>query len=233
MKRQLTLNVGLSDHACFGNFFSGANAATLHAIRELTGSEQPGLLVLCGVPGCGKTHLLYAAQKASIASGRPASYLSMADPAVVASLDGFDDLGSLVCLDDIDRAAGGKDAERLLFNLVEHVRQTRGGMLVGSRRPPLECGFRAADLVSRLNSGVVLRLEPLSDEGRAAALRLRARQRGFDLPEEVISYVLKRFPRDASALFGLLDRIDSCSLSEQRKVTIPFVKKLEKRRDWE
>jgi DnaA family protein len=58
-------------------------------------------------------------------------------------------------------------------------------------------------------------------------MRLRARNRGFELPEEVARYVLRRYPRDAQSLFELLDRIDRASLATQRRVTISLVRDLE------
>lgn len=191
------------------------------------------MLLLYGESGSGKTHLLYGAQKAFLASGRPAAYLCMSDEEALDGLESFDDPGLLVCVDDIDRGAGESRLERFLFNLVEILLPVQGSMLLACRKPPLECGFLMADLVSRLNSGASFRLAPLSDDDKAAAMRLRAEQRGFQLPEEVIAYVMRRFPRDASALFALLDRIDRYSLSEQRKVTIPLIRELESDREGE
>ena len=105
MTQQLTLNVGLSDRACFDNFFTAGNAEAVHAVSDLV-DDSVGLLVLCGNAGSGKTHLLYAAQKAALAADRRASYLSLSDQDVLGRLGGFDDLGALVCVDNADEAAG-------------------------------------------------------------------------------------------------------------------------------
>jgi len=58
-------------------------------------------------------------------------------------------------------------------------------------------------------------------------VRLRARNRGFEMPEDVVQYILSRYPRDMRSLFDLLDRIDRASLTHQRRVTIPFLRELE------
>ena len=226
MSRQMTLSVGLSDHACFDNYFTGDNAEAVQAIKNLVDGRS-GQLALTGGPGSGKTHLLYAAQKMSLAAAQRAIYCSMSDEHMPGQFDGFDNLGELVCVDDIDLAAGKRPLERLLFNLIEHRSQSGGALLTACGKPLNECAFLLADLVSRLQSGASYRLRPLTDSQKAAAMRLRARQRGFALPEEVIGYVMKRFPRDTTALFALLDRIDQVSLSEQRVVSIPLVKTLE------
>jgi len=64
----------------------------------------------------------------------------------------------------------------------------------------------------------------LNDDQSLEAMRLRARQRGFELPEETGRYLLRRLPRDLSALMSLLERLDTASLAAQRKLTVPFVK---------
>ncbi|MDE2089589.1 MAG: hypothetical protein KGJ12_06170, partial [Gammaproteobacteria bacterium] len=92
------------------------------------------------------------------------------------------------------------------------------------RSPPAELGLRLPDLVSRLGGGPVYALRALDDEAKLAALRLRAMGRGFELPEEVGRYLLRRCPRELGALFNLLDRLDRASLAAQRRLTIPFIK---------
>jgi len=47
------------------------------------------------------------------------------------------------------------------------------------------------------------------------------------MPEEVVQYILSRYPRDLRSLFDLLERIDRASLVQQRRVTIPFLRRLE------
>ena len=69
--------------------------------------------------------------------------------------------------------------------------------------------------------------KPLSDAEKLEAVRLRARNRGFDLPEDVARYILSRYPRDMNSLFELLNRIDREALAHQRRVTIPFLRRLE------
>ena len=82
------------------------------------------------------------------------------------------------------------------------------------------------DLVSRLGWGPVYQLSSPDDETRSAALRLRAANRGMEMPPEVAAYLLKRASRDMHALFALLERLDERSLAAQRKLTIPFVREI-------
>jgi DnaA family protein len=42
----------------------------------------------------------------------------------------------------------------------------------------------------------------------------------------VAAYIIQRLSRDMNELFWQLNRLDHASLAEQRKLTIPFVKKV-------
>ena len=65
----------------------------------------------------------------------------------------------------------------------------------------------------------------LVDDGqRIAALQLRARHRGVDLPSDTARYMLTRSKRDMRSLYGLLDKLDLEALRAQRRLTIPFVR---------
>jgi DnaA-homolog protein len=77
----------------------------------------------------------------------------------------------------------------------------------------------------------VYQLRTLSDQEKIAAMQLRARNRGLELGESVARYMLRRYPRDAGSLFALLERIDEASLASQRRITIPFLRELERHHD--
>lgn len=57
-------------------------------------------------------------------------------------------------------------------------------------------------------------------------MRLRARLRGFELPENVSRFLLKRLKRDMRTLSTTLDQLDHASICTHRKLTIPFVKEI-------
>jgi len=80
------------------------------------------------------------------------------------------------------------------------------------------------DLASRLAGGLVLTLQALTEPEQISALQLRAKLRGFDLPDETAAYMLRRLPRDMTSLYKRLDELDEASLVAQRRLTIPFVR---------
>ena len=69
-------------------------------------------------------------------------------------------------------------------------------------------------------------LHTLDENQALQSLVRRARSRGFDLPDEVASYLIKRVARDMHSLFSTLDKLDRASLVAKKKLTIPFVKDL-------
>ena len=102
-------------------------------------------------------------------------------------------------------------------------------LVVSARAAPRDCGFRLADLQSRLSKLPVFRVEPLDEAGRVNALRLRASQRGLELPDDTARFLLSRSRRDMASLYRLLDRLDAEALVAHRRLTIPFVRSVMQR----
>ncbi|RZH99631.1 DnaA regulatory inactivator Hda, partial [Staphylococcus condimenti] len=86
--------------------------------------------------------------------------------------------------------AGDEEWELALFNLYNRVLELgRTCLLITGDRPPRQIDLKLPDLASRLDWGQIYRLQPLSDEEKIQALQLRAKLRGFELPEDVGRFV--------------------------------------------
>jgi DnaA family protein len=234
MSQQLSLNVRLKDGSSFSNFFPGPNQEVLAQLRAAIVAVASGgkgaekMLFLWGADGSGKSHLLQAACRLAQELGLAPVYVPLAEAEALApSLLEDAEQAPLVCLDDMDRIAGQAEWEAALFSLTERMRARGGIQVCAARVPPAQMGLRLPDLTSRLSWGTVYALQSLSDADKLEAVRWRARNRGFEIPEEVAQYILSRYPRDMHSLFDLLDRIDRASLAHQRRVTIPFLRALE------
>ncbi len=226
MADQLTLGVQLKDNASFANFYPGDNQEALQGLMALARQSIPGFVFLWGEAGVGKSHLLQSLCHEIGSVGLPVVYLPLADIDVIVPemLDGLETM-SLVCIDDIDVVSGDVAWEEALFHLYNRI-YSRGGRLVATASvAPTDLSISLADLKSRLNHGITYHLASLGGKQKAYALQQRATFRGFALPEEVVSYLLKRCPRSMSELFDLFDRLDQASLAAKRRLTIPFVKK--------
>jgi len=220
---QLTLGVGLDDDAQFENFFvSDVNQPLVSALAA--GEEEP-FLYIWGNGSPGLSHLLQASCNRATAEGRGAIYVPLADRAQFAPqiLEGAESL-SLVCIDDIEHITGDDEWEAALFTAFNAMRQTGTQLIVAGHMAAQQLPIQLPDLHSRLQSGLLFQLFELSDEDKLSALQLRARQRGFDLPDAVGEFILLRAQRDLSALMQILDELDHSSLQQQRKLTVPLVK---------
>jgi DnaA family protein len=222
---QLPLGLALQDSARFGNYFAGANLEAVRALQSCARGDGEPFVFLAGAHGLGKSHLLQATCLAASAAGRSVAYLPLADCSAlsVGLLEGLEQL-DLVCLDDVHAIAGQVAWEEGVFHLFNRLREAGGGLLASGLQRADRCQFFLADLASRLGWGVTYVLAPLPERDAAAALELRARGRGLELPAETAQYLLRRMPRDLPTLFRLLDRLDEAAMIEQRRLTVPFVK---------
>jgi DnaA family protein len=222
--RQIPLSVQLKDSAVFETFVAGPNAEAVAFLQRLPRPRLPSVW-LWGPAGSGRSHLLQAAcahyrDKGADAAYLPLAALRSAGPGI---LDGWE-RAALVCIDDADEAAGREAWEHAVFRLFNAVNEAGGILCFAGSAPPSATPVRLPDLQSRLSWGVTFQLRPLDDEERLAALRLRARYRGLDLPEDTARYLLTRLPRDMAALLAWLERLDTASLEAQRRLTLPFVR---------
>ncbi|HEY1313999.1 MAG TPA: DnaA regulatory inactivator Hda [Steroidobacteraceae bacterium] len=215
--KQLALGVRLRADAVFASFWPGANGEALAAL------QAPGVtpLWLWGAAGSGKTHLL---QAVCAATGEGAAYFPLATLGLPAdSLAGFE-RSRVLCVDDVDAVAGDLAWEKALFRLFNEAAELRTRLIFAAAAAPRQLDWSLEDWRSRAAACVVYQLRELDDPGRIEALRLRAAQRGLQLPVETSEYLLKRMPRDLPSLFDILDQLDEASLAAQRRLTIPFIR---------
>lgn len=229
--QQLSLSVNLNDDATFDNFYAPAqthNAMVVQGLRAQLDGSGDAFIYLWGAPGCGLTHLLQAACHQAQSAGMSVQYLPLRDLVGYAPDELFAGLESvdLVCLDCLPSVAGRADWERAIFHLYNQLRDQGKRLLVAAEHNPRELALTLEDLRSRLQWGLTYQVHSLSDEDKQQALQMRARARGLELSDEVAQYITQRLPRDTNELFWQLQRLDHASLTEQRKLTIPFVKKV-------
>jgi DnaA family protein len=219
---QLPLQVRLRDSARFASYVAGANGEAEQVLADPCGARA---VWLWGRPGTGKTHLLQATCAAAGERGDTAAYFELSTAPSSAVLEGCEIL-SLVCLDGLDEVAVRAEWNTAMFRLYTLLQDAGGRLIVASTSPPASLAFTLPDLRSRLLAASVHQLLELDESGLCDALRLRAAARGLELSEEAAQYLLHRLPRDTHSLFDVLERLDDASLAAQRRLTIPFLKKV-------
>lgn len=194
MTDQLVLELAPPAPPTFDNFFPGANAAAIHALRRLVRGEETAVY-LWGDEGCGKSHLLAAARDAAEVP--------------------------LTVVDDVDRLDSA--AQIRAFDAFNAAWLRGQPFLAAGRAPPAALALRE-DLRTRLGSGLVLQLHGLADDEKADALRREAAGRGIALGEDVLRHLRERLPRDLGTQLAVLDALDRYSLARKRAITLPLAR---------
>jgi DnaA-homolog protein len=216
--KQLALGVRLRADAIFESFSPGPNTEIIAALRSP--SNVP--LWLWGGSGSGKTHLL---QAVCAAADETAAYFPLGGTLALPpeALLGYESC-RVLCLDDVDAAAGNPAWEQALFRLFNEAAELRTRLIFAASASPRQLDWGLGDWRSRAAACVVYQLRDLDEAGRVEALRLRAAQRGLQLPQETSEYLLRRMPRDLTSLYEILDQLDEASMVAQRRLTVPFIR---------
>ncbi len=219
----MPLPLSLPDNETFTSFYVGQNQLLIDSLTTSVNETGFRVFYMWSTDVAGRTHLLNAASQHKLASYIPLKQHYHLVPDILLGLDNYD----VVCLDDIHCIAGNIDWEVGIFDLFNKLTEKNiSKLLITANAPPKQIPFVLPDLVSRLSWGQVYQLKALADDDKLKALQLRAQLSGFELPTEVGLFLLKRVNRDMKTLFSLLEKFETATLIEQRKLTIPFIKNI-------
>jgi len=223
MHPQLTLALDTAPAASFDSFHAGdTNALATNSIRALAeGGIENQQIYVWGERGTGKSHMLSAACQAFSHRGYRVAYVPGELVNHPGAIDGMENV-DLLCIDDLQRL--DRDSEVALFHCMNRCRESDTKMLFAADRAPDDLGLKLNDLQTRLAWDLVLHLHPLDDDELREAFKQEIERRSLEASDEVLGYVLRRFPRRISSLKQVVDTLDEVSLSEQRRITIPFIK---------
>lgn len=221
MTEQLVFELAPPEPPSFANFLAGRNGEALQALTRVANGTLPETgLVVWGVQGAGKSHLLHAAAAACVARGRRCAIFDEPQGLLDASTEMLAD-NALIAVDKVDHAS--EEVQARLFTLYNTARANARHLLLASRIPPAQMSVRE-DLRTRLGWGLVYEIVPLADEDKPAALVAYARQRGFTLSPDVVRYLLAHGRRDMTTLLATLAALDRHSLAIKRAVTVPMLR---------
>jgi DnaA family protein len=209
--RQLILDLLPETPPTLDNFVAGSNAETLALLTEwLAGVRTDTSFCLWGEAGSGRSHLLQASGFAYVDAALDPALQSApaAEQLAVDHVDALDETGQIA-----------------LFNHFNRLKMAAGMLLTAAAQPPAHLALRE-DLRTRLGSGLICRLQPLSDAEKAEALAAQARERALKLTPEIIDYLMRHAPRDMRTLSSFVDALDRYTLEHKRAVTLPLLREL-------
>jgi len=198
------------------NFVAGRNVELLAALRQaLAATQRERGIYICGDTGSGKSHLLQAVIDRARTAGLSASYACGEVP----------EAAQVVAMDDVEKLDDA--AQVALFALYNRLRESGGMLLVSGTQAPAFLNLRD-DLRTRMGWGLVYQVHALNDAEKAQALRQHALARGFELPNEVTTYLLRHGRRDLPALLATLDALDEHCMRLKRAASVPLLKEVMK-----
>ncbi len=228
--RQLVLPVGISNEAGFENFFGLTNRGCMPPLKQFSDNQGESYIFLSGPAESGKTHLASAVLNAAEGLGKNVGYVSLKEfvDESISLGDFFSDLSALdiLILEDVDAWLSTPEREESLFNLFNQFKMRGQKLLITARTAPRALPLVLPDLISRLRSGLALRLNVLPDNEKQKVLQQVAAARGVPLSEEVSAFIIRRSPRNMGQLLAVLDSLERSSLIEKRVLTVPFVKRV-------
>jgi chromosomal replication initiation ATPase DnaA len=117
--------------------------------------------------------------------------------------------------------------EEKIFHLINHCSINKLTILLTSKKEVFEHNFLLKDLVSRLKTFNLLRIDlPDDDLIINLIIKLLHDKQIIIKNEEIFHYILKRIERSYEEIFLLIENIDKLSLKKKRELTIPLIKKL-------
>ena len=176
LMRQLLLDLLPESPPSLDNFVPGeGNAETLAALMAWLDGGEEFCFLLWGASGSGKTHLL-------LASGFV--YHDAAKDADLSALQ--EETPRRLVVDHVE--ALSEAGQIVLFHAFNRLRAEGGKLLVAARQAPSHLALRE-DLRTRLGSGWIYRLQPLTDAEKAEAMTRQAAERAMPLSAGMVDYL--------------------------------------------
>lgn len=216
-----------NDDAYFDSFFvTEAQHMLVASLKQFVEQRAADFVYISGIEGLGKSHLLQAVCHLADGLEQSSLYLPLGqvkdfDPQEV--LYGHQH-SRILCVDDVDVVAGNAKWEVALFDLYNQRMSFKLPLYMSANKPSGMLDITLADLKSRLSAMLSFQMTDLSDAEKSALFHFRALQRGMDLNESCLMFILQRSSRNINDLMQLLQHLDQCSLAQGRKITVPFIK---------
>jgi chromosomal replication initiator protein len=206
--------------------------ASAQAVARRPGEMTP--LLIYGPTSVGKTHLLEGIWAAARKSCRQlaAVYLS-AEQFTTYFLEALRGSGlpsfrrkyrgvGLLILDDLQFLAGKRATQVELLHTVETLLRQGRQLVFAADRSPAELAELLPELTTRLESGMVCRIEPPDYATRLGILAQMAAGRQMHVPPEVQQFIASRLTNHARELSGALCRLQATSEVLGRPITLPL-----------
>ncbi len=199
--------------------------------------RQPGQLtplMFHGPTGVGKTHLLEGIWTAARKShGRVTTIYLSAEQFTSQFLEALRGSGlpsfrrkyrgvGVLVLDDLQFFVGKRATQVELLHTIDTFLQEGRQLVFAADRSPTDLPELGPELITRLTSGLVCRIEPPDYVTRLGILGQMAKRMKFQVPADVQQFVASRLTAHARELSGALCRLLATSQSLGRPISLPM-----------
>ncbi|MGQ9506160.1 MAG: DnaA ATPase domain-containing protein [Thermogutta sp.] len=210
--------------------------AAADAVVRILGTYSP--LVLHGPSGVGKTHLLEGIWRA-VKQRHPriaAIYLS-AEQFTTAYVDALHKGGipvfrqkyrglQLFLLDDLHFLVGKRQTQIELLYTIDSLLKSGCQIVCAVDRPPCEIRELSPELISRLEGGVVCRIDPPDLGVRIQIVERIVEEARLSLSSEVQAWVAERFTKNVRQVIGAVRRLEAAAKALRRPLDLALAEEI-------
>jgi len=168
-----------------------------------------------GPSGSGKSHL------ASILKSKTSSLQIEANDLNAEIFFRFKTKEALI-IENLDK----KVSEKLLFSLWNIVLQDNKYLLITSKKPISSLKFKLRDLMSRVNSSLIIGLNLPSDDLISVILAKNFSDKQIKVEKKHIDYIIKRIDRSYEKISQFILTLDKYSLKKGTPFTLKLIKEV-------
>ncbi len=205
----------------FGNFVVGSSNQLACAASKAV-AKRPGKtynpLFLYGGAGLGKTHLMQAiGREVQQNTDAKVLYVTMEkflnDMIAAISTNRMSVFKKqyrqidVLLVDDIQFLAGKEGVQEEFFHTFNALHGDGKQVVISSDRPPKAIPTLEERLRSRFEWGMIADVNSPELETRVAILQTKARERGYEAPQEVVDYIARAIQQNIRELEGALIRV--------------------------
>ena len=169
-----------------------------------------------GEQGSGKTHLTSILEK-KIGNTNVIDAININDK-LVGKLENYKCLIIENYKNNID--------EKLLYSILNQSKQLENYVLINSIDPINKNKFKLSDLMSRINSFILIGIELPTDDLLKVIISKSLSDKQINLSPRISDFIIKNVDRSYTKIFKFLKDVDELSLSSGKSININLIKKV-------
>lgn len=242
--KRVQIDPQLNPNYVFDNYVEGdcnrvASSAGLH-VAQKPGATAFNPLVIFGGVGWGKTHLVQAIgnEVRRLHQGKSVLYVS-AEKFINQFIDHsknneindfihFYQLIDVLILDDIHLFVPALKTQDVFFAIFNHLHQSGKQIILTSDTPPKDMKGMEERLLSRFRWGLNVDIQAPGFETRQQILRMKMKQEGLEIPDEVVKYIAYNVQSNIRELEGALIALFAQATLNKKEIDMELAKRVMK-----